>query len=98
MEDNMTIEQSTELVEGNEVLNEGSEDVIESSSANIGLGLAALAVLTGTVAIAYRKRDAIKAKRTERQIKRLEKKGYNISKLENAETGEDVDPEEDTEE
>lgn len=101
MEDNNVINQETELTENNDVLTAEliTEDDLETGSSGLaGVGIAALAILGGVAAIAYKKRDKINERRTERQIKRLQKKGYNISKIEVFESEDDVESEEDTEE
>lgn len=98
MEDNMKIEQTTKLENGEVLTTELSEDVMTDETGINGLALAALAALGGAAAIAFAKRGKIKSKITERQVKRLEKKGFNVSKVEVVEGEDDVDPEKDTEE
>ena len=102
MEDNNVINQETELVENNEALTVDlltEEDLESNGSGLYGLGFVALgAIVAGTAAIIHSNRDKINAKRTERQIKKLQKKGYNVSKLEIVSPEKDVDSEEDYDE
>lgn len=98
MEDNV-LNQETELVENSEALTTETDEILESSDSGFsGLGDFVIGALcVGIAAVAFAKRDKIKEKITERQIKKLEKKGYNVSKLEVVDS-EDVDSEEDTDE
>ena len=61
----------------------------EESENGSGLGKLVLAGLgivgLGLAAFAYKKKDQIAAKKTEKAIKKLEKKGYTIMKVEDTE-------------
>lgn len=102
MEDNNVINQETELVEDSEastvdLLTE--EDLESSGSGLYSLGIVALgAIVAGTAAIIHHNHDKIEAKRTEGLIKKLQKRGYNVSKLEIVSHEKNVDSEEDYDE
>lgn len=93
MEDNKTLE--NEIVEENEVALDNIED---NENENSGIGAAIVSLLIGASigVLIIKNKDKIKAKRIERQIKHLEKAGYEVSKIEVE--SDDVDSEENDEE
>lgn len=92
MEDNTTI--ANDIIEENEVALDNLEEN-EDQDSGLGFAIAGLVLGVGAVAaLIVKNKDKIKAKRIERQIKKLEKEGYNVSKI-NIEDTEEVEVEED---
>lgn len=95
MEDNMTI--TNDIIEENEVALDNPEEN-ENEDSGLGFAIAGLVLGAGAVAaLIVKNKDKIKAKRIERQIKKLEKAGYNVSKSD-VEESEVVSEEDNTEE
>lgn len=92
MEDNTTI--ANDIIEENEVALDNLEEN-EDQDSGLGFAIAGLVLGVGAVAaLIVKNKDKIKAKRIERQIKKLEKEGYNVSKIDVEDT-EEVEVEED---
>ena len=88
----MTI--ANDIIEENEVALDNLE---ENEDQDSGLGFAVAGLVLGVGAVAaliVKNKDKIKAKRIERQIKKLEKEGYNVSKID-IDDAEEVEVEED---
>lgn len=79
MEDNKTL--TNDIIEENEVALDNIEED-ENEDSCFGFAIAGLVLGAGAVAaLIVKNKDKIKAKRIERQIKKLEKAGYNVSKI-----------------
>lgn len=76
----------------NEATYEEETEEKSSVAGKIVFGLGA-AVVAGATALAIKNRDKIKAKRTERQIKKLEAKGYVVVDVNDDDESEDIEEE-----
>lgn len=91
----MTI--ANDIIEENEVALDNLEEN-ENEDSGLGFAIAGLVLGAGAVAaLIVKNKDKIKAKRIERQIKKLEKAGYNVTKID-IEDEEVVSEEDSTEE